>query len=188
MSGVSATWICRPVHVGAMLVIAASVAFYSFFSAAAHNSRPLVILARHGDAPGSGEPEGFTLGKCDTQRNLSDKGRKQAGEIGAALRAAGIDVARVLASELCRTRQTAELMKMGPVESAAAFNDFADFRQKANELLSRERNIIENWRGPGALLIVTHGSNIKELTGLHVDPGAMVIAKFEANHVIARAF
>ena len=37
-------------------------------------------------------------------------------------------------------------------------------------------------------MIVTHGSNIKELTGLHVDPSSMVTAKFEAGHVVAWTF
>jgi len=188
MSKMPITWIGRAAYVGGtMLVVAACVACYSFFSSAAQ-SRALVILVRHGDAPGSGEPNGFTLGNCDTQRNLSDKGRQQASAIGADLLALGIDVTKVMASELCRTEQTAELLKIGSVESAPAFNDIADFRQKANELLSREQKIIEDWHGPGALIIVTHGSNIKELTGLHVDPGAMVIAKFEAGHVVAWAF
>ena len=188
MSKMPTTRIGRPAYVGgAMLVVAAFVACYSFFAAAAH-SRPLVILVRHGDAPGSGEPNGFTLGRCDTQRNLSDKGRQQASAIGAELFALGIDVTKVMASELCRTEQTAELMNIGPVESAPAFNDFADFRQKANELVSREQKIIEDWHGPGALVIVTHGSNIKKLTGLQVDPGAMIITKFEADHVVAWAF
>ncbi len=93
-----------------------------------------------------------------------------------------------MASELCRTQQTAELMKIGPVESAPAFNDIADFPQKANELLSRERQVINNWHGPGALVIVTHGSNIKKLTGLHVNPGAMIVTTFEADHMVAWAF
>ena len=58
------------------------------------------------------------------------KGRKWASEIGDALRAAGIDVTKMMASELCRTQQTAELIRMGLVESAPAFNDLADYRQK----------------------------------------------------------
>ncbi len=161
--------------------------FYTFLSADA-SGRPLVILVRHGDAPGSGEPEGFTLGKCSTQRNLSDKGRKQAGEIGNRLRAARIDVTKVMASEFCRTQQTAALMRLGPVESSAAFDDLADYKQRADELLGRERSIIAAWRGPGALLIVTHGSNIKALTGFHAEPGAILMAKFSDEQLVAKLF
>jgi broad specificity phosphatase PhoE len=177
----------RAIIGAAAFAAVACAGFYTFLSADA-SGRPLVILVRHGDAPGSGEPEGFTLGKCSTQRNLSDKGRKQAGEIGNRLRAAGIDVTKVMASELCRTQQTAALMRLGPVESAAAFDDLADFKQRGDELLGRERRIIADWRGPGALLIVTHGSNIKALTGFHVQPGAVLMAKFSDEQLVATLF
>ena len=123
-----------------------------------------------------------------SQRNLSDKGRKQAGEIGNRLRAAGIDVTKVMASEFCRTQQTAALMRLGPVESSAAFDDLADYKQRTDELLGRERSIIAAWRGPGALLIVTHGSNIKALTGFHAEPGAVLMAKFSDEQLVAKLF
>ena len=34
------------------------------------------LLLRHTTAPGTGDPEGFRLGDCSTQRNLSDRGRR----------------------------------------------------------------------------------------------------------------
>lgn len=37
-----------------------------------------VILMRHALAPGIGDPAAFELGKCSTQRNLSEAGRLQA--------------------------------------------------------------------------------------------------------------
>ncbi len=42
----------------------------------------LTILYRHAVAPGTGDPPGFRLGDCATQRNLSREGRVQAREIG----------------------------------------------------------------------------------------------------------
>jgi hypothetical protein len=47
---------------------------------------------------------------CASQRNLTDTGRVEARAIGAAIRAIGIPVGRVLASPFCRTRETAELI------------------------------------------------------------------------------
>lgn len=32
-------------------------------------------MLRHAIAPGTGDPPGFTLGDCATQRNLDDRGR-----------------------------------------------------------------------------------------------------------------
>ncbi len=33
-----------------------------------------VVLFRHADAPGTGDPTGFRLGDCSTQRNLGEAG------------------------------------------------------------------------------------------------------------------
>ena len=41
-----------------------------------------LIFIRHAYAPGNGDPEGFNLDDCFTQRNLSDDGKKQAQRIG----------------------------------------------------------------------------------------------------------
>jgi phosphohistidine phosphatase SixA len=48
-------------------------------------------------------------------RQLSAKGRAAAQRIGAAIRRLDIPIGRVLASEYCRTRETARLMNLGPV-------------------------------------------------------------------------
>src|SRR3990172_5990252 len=47
---------------------------------------------------------------CANQRNLTDKGRNDARAIGAAIRELRIPVGRVMASPLCRTVETAELV------------------------------------------------------------------------------
>ena len=49
-----------------------------------------------------------------TARQLSDVGRIEATAIGDAFAMRGIPVGRVLSSEFCRARQTAELMDFGP--------------------------------------------------------------------------
>lgn len=45
-----------------------------------------VALMRHADAPGFGDPPGFRLDDCSTQRNLSEAGRKQARAVGERIR------------------------------------------------------------------------------------------------------
>lgn len=138
-----------------------------------------VILLRHGDAPGQGEPDKFDLNDCSTQRNLSDRGRHDATAIGEKLRARGINVTKVLTSRWCRTRETAALMKLAPVENAPAFDDLSFNKGRAKELLESEHRIIASWRGPGVLLIVSHGSNIKALTGVDLEQGAMIVVRPE---------
>ena len=41
-----------------------------------------LIFIRHAYAPGSGDPNNFNLNDCSTQRNLNEKGKIQAKEIG----------------------------------------------------------------------------------------------------------
>ena len=136
---------------------------------------PYVILLRHGEAPGRSEPLGFNLNDCTTQRNLSDKGRDESRQLGELLRAHGINVTKVLTARFCRTRETAELLNLGPVEDDAAFDNLEFNKLRAAELLDQEREHIASWRGPGVLLIVTHGSNIKALTGFQLEEGAMIV-------------
>jgi hypothetical protein len=100
-----------------LLVAARPVANHSVaFAALDENS--YVILLRHGDAPGRNEPLGFNLDDCSTQRNLSDKGRNEARELGEQFRGRDINVTKVLTSRWCRARETAELMNVAPVENA----------------------------------------------------------------------
>ena len=136
-----------------------------------------VILLRHGDAPGRHEPAGFNLQDCATQRNLSDQGRNEARELGEQLRRQGVVVTKIVSSRWCRTRETAELLGLGAVADAPSFDNLEFNKKQASDLLEGERQMISSWRGPGILVIVTHSSNIKALTGFEVEPGAMIVAK-----------
>src|SRR3974390_108583 len=160
--------------VPSLLVTSTSVPNNSVVSGA-RGEHPYVILLRHGEAPGRSEPLGFNLNDCTTQRNLSDKGRDESRRLGELLRAHSINVTKVLASRWCRTRETAELLDLGPVENDPAFDNLELNKLRAVELLDQEREHIAAWRGPGVLLIVTHGSNIKALTGFQLEEGAMVV-------------
>ena len=66
----------------------------------------IVAILRHAFAPGTGDPASFRLDDCTTQRNLDAQGRAQARKIGAAIRAAGVTVDRVVTSQWCRCRET----------------------------------------------------------------------------------
>jgi phosphohistidine phosphatase SixA len=156
------------------LVTSTSVPNNSVVSGAP-SEHPYVILLRHGEAPGRSEPLGFNLNDCSTQRNLSDKGRDESRQLGELLRAHGINVTKVLTSRFCRAREAAELLNIGPVEDDPAFDNLEFDKLHAAELLNQEREQIASWRGPGVLLIVTHGSNIKALTGLQLGEGAMIV-------------
>lgn len=83
-----------------------------------------VLFLRHALAPGSGDPAGFHLGDCATQRNLSTDGRAQARALGQAIRALNLPIAQVLTSQWCRARDTATLLNLGDPIDEPGLNSF----------------------------------------------------------------
>ncbi len=125
-----------------------------------------VLVMRHAQTlPGTGDPVGFRLEDCSTQRDLSDRGRADARALGETLRAAGIEAAKIYASPWCRARETAELLDLGPVEIspllASVWNDRIVNPDRTDEL----RLMIGRWTGPMPLILVTHGINVRALLG-----------------------
>lgn len=132
-----------------------------------------VGLLRHARAPGTGDPAGFRLDDCSTQRNLDAAGREQARRIGARLRAGGLDL-QVFSSQWCRTRETASLLGMSPAESLPALNSFFGDSAAGVEQTAALRRFIADWRGK-PLLLVTHQVNITALTGVFPGDGELVV-------------
>jgi len=129
---------------------------------------PQVVFIHHALADQGADGEDFRFGDCTTQRNLSDAGRLEAEAMGAKFGEHGFVVQRVLVSPFCRTVETARLMKLRPVELSAAFQNVkgAGSDEVTKARLDAARKIIDSWRGPGLLVVVTHGSTIKALTGM----------------------
>lgn len=124
-----------------------------------------VALIRHGNAPPGygGDPRGFRFDDCKTQRNLDDMGREQARALGEAFRKHGVRVDRVVSSPICRCLETGQLMAVGPVETSWAL--LPDSRGSDVRLL-KLKEMVSSWRGPGTLVLVTHGLTVGRLTGL----------------------
>ena len=88
----------------------------------AQASRGGVLLVRHASTePGLGDPPGFTLGQCQTQRNLSETGRAEARAMGAWFLRHGLQPQAVLSSQWCRCLDTAR-MALGRVDPWPALN------------------------------------------------------------------
>jgi phosphohistidine phosphatase SixA len=136
-----------------------------------------VLLIRHATAPGMGDPEGFRLGDCATQRNLSDGGREQARAIGDWLRDHGIERAHVYSSQWCRCLETAELLDLGPVVELPGLSSFYERPQDREPNLAAIRDFLKARPPRGELLIlVTHQVTISALTGEHTASGHGVLA------------
>jgi phosphohistidine phosphatase SixA len=137
-----------------------------------------VALMRHADAPGGfGDPPGFRVDDCATQRNLSARGRADALRIGARLRSEGIAVEKILSSPWCRCIDTATLLELGPVEAEPTFGNVVVLRDQRDSLTAGGRAVIDKWTGSGTLLIVTHGANIRALTGIQPASGEIVVVR-----------
>ncbi|HKU07123.1 MAG TPA: histidine phosphatase family protein [Bradyrhizobium sp.] len=146
-----------------------------------------VALMRHADAPGgAGDPPGFRLDDCATQRNLSDKGRADAARTGARLKSEGIAFEKIISSPWCRCMETATLLKLGAVEVAPTFSNVVVLREQTEQLTAGARGIIDSWSGNGTLLVVTHGANIFALTGVSPASGEIVVVKSGGREVVGR--
>jgi broad specificity phosphatase PhoE len=134
-----------------------------------------VALIRHGNAPPGygGDPPGFRMDDCSTQRNLDDKGRAQASALGEAFRNYGVRVDRIASSPVCRCMDTASLMAVGQVESSWAL--VPDKDPNARVRLRELKEMVGTWRGPGTLVLVTHGFTIRPLIGIIPDQAEVVV-------------
>ena len=141
--------------------------------------RGVVVLMRHALAPGGGDPAGFRLGDCRTQRNLSREGRQQARAIGAAIERSAIDINAVLSSPWSRTKDTARLLDVGPVRTKQYLGSTFTAPQSVSDAReARTRRLIKSHQGVDSVLIlVGHYANIMDLTGEAVDSGESLIVR-----------
>lgn len=144
------------------------------------------LLWRHAQTtPGVGDPPGFQLNVCSTQRNLSEEGRAQARAAGDWFRARGLRPRAVRSSAWCRCKDTAELAfgtyeVWTPLNSTFGTRDAASSsRQALLEQLRRIRaGVFEVW--------VTHQVNITALTSEFAAMGEAVVVD-AAGKVMARS-
>ena len=139
-----------------------------------------VLLMRHADAPGYGDPQGYQLNQCSTQRNLGERGRKQAQATGDWLAKQGITKAQVYSSPWCRCVDTASLLNKGPVKKEAALGSFFDDMSESKKQTEDLAKLIqaERTQYPKApIVMVTHHVNIESFTGKVLNSGDMVLVK-----------
>jgi phosphohistidine phosphatase SixA len=139
-----------------------------------------VLLMRHALAPGVGDPAGYTLQDCKTQRNLDSTGREQALRIGQWLKAQGVKDALVFSSAWCRCTHTADRLGFGTPVLEPALNSFFDDMRLGPQSNVRLQKFIANQlkiKNDKAIILVTHHVNIAEFMGENLGSGDMVLAK-----------
>ena len=115
-----------------------------------------VLLVRHASTEaGLGDPPGFTLGQCQTQRNLSEAGRAEARAMGVWFQRHGLRPQAVLSSQWCRCQDTARTA-LGRVEPWPALNSTFAGQGQPDQQLAQLRQRLQQLP-PGALEVwVTH--------------------------------
>jgi broad specificity phosphatase PhoE len=137
-----------------------------------------VAFLRHSDAPGgAGDPPGFRLDDCATQRNLSEAGRAHARRTGEAFRQRGIAFDRVLTSPWCRCRETARLAMGREAETMAALSNLVGRRQHTAEQVAALKAYLAGLDAGTRVLFVTHGVVIGALLGVVPAQGEIVVVK-----------
>lgn len=136
-----------------------------------------LLLMRHAQTvSGVGDPPGFTLDDCKTQRNLSDEGRAQARRTGEAFRARGIALETVRTSAWCRCVETAKLA-FGEADVWPALNSFFQEPDTKAEQTAAVTAASVAVKPPDNWMLVTHQVNISALTGEWADSGEIVVVR-----------
>ena len=136
-----------------------------------------IILIRHALAPGGGDPPGFKINDCKTQRNLNKVGIEQSKAIGKLFKKNKIPVDKVLSSQWCRCKDTALYAFKNYKEFSALNSTFQPpYDKNANKQIKELKDYIEKWNGKGKnLVLVTHYVIITAITDVAPRSGEIVI-------------
>ena len=143
-----------------------------------------LIFIRHAYAPGNGDPNNFNLNDCSTQRNLNSIGRKQAKDIGEFFRVNEIKIFKVLSSEWCRCKETADI----------AFNDYSTnsflnsfysskYAKNKDKQVEALNNYVKKIKSEKNLIFVTHYVLISEVLNYGPSSGEIVVSDKNFNIV-----
>jgi len=141
-----------------------------------------LIFIRHAYAPGSADPDGFDISNCTSQRNLNTDGIEQSKRIGQIFIDNEIMINKVLSSEWCRCKQTAEYA-FNNYETKSFLNSFfsQEFSHNKDKQLKELKEYIKNWNGKKNLIFVTHFVVISEVLNLSTSSGEIVVTDKDFN-------
>jgi phosphohistidine phosphatase SixA len=146
----------------------------------------VAVLVRHAvTEPGIGDPPGMQIGRCSTQRNLSEEGKAQSRRMGAWFDRRGLKPAAVRSSEWCRCVDTAQLA-FGQVERWPALNSFFGDRSGEPAQTVALRAALGAIPAGRFEVWVTHQVNISALTGEGTAMGEALVAAAPAGSLEVR--
>ena len=136
-----------------------------------------IILIRHSLAPGGGDPAGFKVDDCKTQRNLNRTGINQSKKIGKLFKKNKVPVDQVLSSQWCRCKDTAKYAFGNFKEFTALNSTFqSPYDQNEAKQLKDLYAFVKDWNSNGKnLVLVTHYSIITAVSNAVPSSGELVI-------------
>jgi len=136
-----------------------------------------IISIRHASAPGNGDPKGFKINDCNTQRNLGKKGIEQSINIGKLFKKKAIPVDKILTSQWCRCKDTAKYAFKNYIEFSALNSTFqSPFDKNEERQIAQIKKYVKNWEGRKKnLVMITHYSIITAITNTAPASGEIVI-------------
>ncbi len=138
----------------------------------------LVILMKHAAIPDDSEGAGSPMLRdpsCKKERNLSEKGKKQAAKLGENFANRRIPIERVLTSPYCRTVDTANIAfgKNNPTEYLSLLAVLSEPQAESN---SEQLTLtIGSYSGKGNLILVTHDPNISSISFETVETDSFLV-------------
>ena len=141
-----------------------------------------LIFIRHAYAPGSGDPFNFDLDDCSTQRNLNQEGINQSKKIGQLFSKNKVQIDKVLSSEWCRCKDTAEFA-FNKYTTFNALNSFyaPRFEKNKDKQVIDLKNYILNWNSKKNLVLVTHFVVISEILNISASSGEIIVSDKKFN-------
>lgn len=127
------------------------------------------------------------LAECKTQRNLNEKGKNVAKEIGAAVKALKVSFNTVKTSEYCRARQVPALMGIEKFEKIGALNHSGSLKKEDADKRAAELKAMFSSKPAekGNTLLIGHSPNIKDadidLIAEGFDPADMIVLQPKAD-------
>ena len=143
-----------------------------------------LIFIRHAYAPGGGDPDDFNLNDCSTQRNLNEEGRDQAKYIGKFFKKNKIKIDKVLSSEWCRCKETAEIA-FKDFSTNSFLNSFysSKFAKNKEKQIKMLNNYVKKFTSDKNLILVTHYVLISEVLDYAPSSGEIVVSDKNFNMI-----
>ena len=143
-----------------------------------------LIFIRHAYAPGSGDPDNFNLNDCSTQRNLSKEGQRQAEYIGKFFRNNKVKIDKVLSSEWCRCKETAEIA-FKDFSTNSFLNSFysSKYAKNKDKQIKMLKNYVIKFKSDKNLILITHYVLISEVLNYAPSSGEIVVSDKNFNMI-----